>query len=71
VLDLAATKAGRSLFALVYIRPAHSVSARDLDRIRDAVQTGGESAVARIRTEVAFTERSPLRDGAPASPSDE
>lgn len=59
LLQLAATRTGRALFVLVYIRPQQSVTAAALDALHDRVVRACQSAYPLLRMEIIFTGKMP------------
>lgn len=60
LLDLAAVKTGRSLFAVAYIRPDAGLTARDLDELRGMMQSKCRSVFPTVKTEIIFTGNKPF-----------
>jgi len=60
LLDVSATKTGRTLFALVHVRPEQPATAEMLDEIRDRLRDDCSSLPNRTVIEVAFTARTPF-----------
>ena len=63
LLDSAATRLGRSLVAVAYLRPDEAMDVRQLDQLRDRMLANCREAVgvAPLRMEFVFTQRAPYQ----------
>ena len=55
LMDVVATKTGRALFGVAYIRPEEAVTVGVLDDMRKVVREAGRSAYDALRMEIIFT----------------
>lgn len=60
LLQVAAAKTGRLLFAVAYIRPDQPSAAEALDNLREQVQKAGSTVADQVKTEIIFTGIAPF-----------
>ena len=59
LLEVAATKTGRSLFVFACIRPDQASTAEALDEIRELMQKACEGVSAQVKSDIFFTGKKP------------
>ncbi len=60
LLELAATKTGRSMFVFACIRPEQASTADQLDEIREVMQRACEGVSAQVKSDIFFTGKQPF-----------
>lgn len=60
LLQVAATKTGRLLFAVAYVRPDQPCPAAALDELREQIQQAGSAVADQVKTEIIFTGIAPF-----------